>query len=91
MLNFGLAGVLLGFAALGSGAAWLRRLAGSLDGGDPLRMLVPFLINGCVLALINDSDIQVVYLVKNGTLPFLLVAACYRWRGRPPLALGGGR
>ena len=91
MLNFGLAGVVLGFAALGWGAAWLRRLAGSLDGGDPLRMLVPFLINGCVLALINDSDIQVVYLVKNGTLPFLLIAACYRWRGRPTLALGGAR
>ena len=62
---------------------------------DPLRMLAPFLINGCVLALLNDSDIQVVYFVKNGTIPALLIAACYRWRwiSRPqfePSLVGGG-
>ncbi len=80
MLNFGFVGVPFAFAALGWGVACLRRFADRLGPDDPLRMLAPFLINGCVLALLNDSDIQVVYFVKNGTVPALLIAACYRWR-----------
>jgi len=80
MLNFGLVGVPLAFAALGWIVVFLRRFAERLGTDDPLRMLAPFLINGCVLALLNDSDIQMVYLVKNATLPALLIAACYRQR-----------
>ena len=80
MLNFGLAGVPVAFAALGWGVAFSRRFAARLGADDPLRMLAPFLINGCVLALLNDSDIQIVYFVKNGAIPVLLIAACYRWR-----------
>jgi hypothetical protein len=95
MLNFGLAGVPLAFAALGWGVAFSRRFAARLGPDDPLRMLAPFLINGCVLALLNDSDIQIVYFIKNGTIPLLLIAACYRWRRSSreqfsaPLVYGG--
>jgi hypothetical protein len=73
MLNFGAAAVPAAFVALGLLVSGTRRALYSLEPSDLRRMLLPLLINLCLVLLLMDSDNVVFFLAKNGTVPFSLV------------------
>lgn len=78
MLNFGPAVVPLSFALLGFIVGFVRRALRGLPPSDSRLLLLPFLINFCILFLLNDSDIHVVYFIKYGAIPFTLVMLASR-------------
>lgn len=73
MLNFGWLAVPFSYALLGWLVGWVRGLLYTLDRFDPRRLLIPFFVNLCIVALIGDSDNIVFFLVHRGLIPSLLV------------------
>ena len=78
MLNVGVVGVPLAFLLFGALVGVLRRAYYALPRGDARVLLLPMLINLVLIMLIGDSDNVVFFLVKEGTLPFLLLLFCTR-------------
>lgn len=74
MLNFGPLSVPIAFAAFGLMVGWVRRLYQKLDYRDSRRLLLPLLILFCMLLLVADSDVLVVFLVKYGSVPAFIIA-----------------
>ena len=81
MLNFGPLAVPLAFAMLGLVVGRVRHMLPTLRSKDARFLLYPLLINLCFVILVSDSDNVVFFILKNGALPFLVVAVCCR-RGR---------
>jgi hypothetical protein len=80
MLNFGPAGVLLAYIALGIFTALLQGRLLSLAPGDIRWLAAPFFINLLFLLLLNDSDNAVFYLIKYGLMPIALVLLSFTRR-----------
>lgn len=78
MLNFGPLAVPLAFAMLGLVVARVRHILPTLRPEDARFLLYPLLINLCFVILVSDSDNVVFFILKNGALPFLVVAASSR-------------
>ncbi|WP_428261715.1 hypothetical protein [Haliangium sp.] len=73
MLNFGAPAVPIAFALLGLLAGAVRRRLRAYDSRDSRQLMVPLLVNLCVIALVSDSDNLVFTLVKNGAVPFAVL------------------
>jgi hypothetical protein len=84
ILNFGPLFVPLAFAVLAIVVARLRRAMLAMATGDSRLLVMPFLVNFCILLLINDSDNQVFFLFKYGLIPCLLVLFASRRATRVP-------
>ncbi len=76
MLNFGPGAVPFAYLILGAAVVWVRRLPRTLAPDDSRLLLVPFLVNFCFMILVSDLDNLIFNLIKNMTLPFLIVAVC---------------
>jgi hypothetical protein len=73
MLNFGPWLVPLAFAPLGLAVGAVRRMTRRMIPSDSRWLLVPFCIVFCIPILLNDSDVNLFYLLKTGALPALVV------------------
>lgn len=73
MLNFGVTVVPIAFAVFGLLVRKLRLWFSSWAANDARWLFAPFLVNMCFLLLTADSDNLVFVLVKNGTVPFIVV------------------
>ena len=78
MLNAGVWGIPVLFALWGVLVGGLRRAYYGLASHDARLLMLPLWINQAVIALIGDSDNVVMFLVKEGTLPFLVLLTCSR-------------
>jgi hypothetical protein len=73
MLNFGPWLVPIMFIVLGMVVSGVRSLMQQLDASDTRWLLLPLLINLCFIILVSDSDNVLFFVIKQGTLPFLLI------------------
>lgn len=73
MLNFGPWAVPAAFAVLGILVGSLNRRMRAYAPRDARQLMVPFLVNLCIVVLVSDSDNVVFTLVKNGAVPFLVL------------------
>jgi hypothetical protein len=73
MLNFGPFAVPFAFVFLGFAVGRVRRWIAGLTSNDTRWLLVPFLVNLCVVIHGGDSDNLIFFFFKNGALPLLLV------------------
>jgi hypothetical protein len=78
MLNFGPLAVPVAFAVLGLVVRRVRRMLATMVSDDTRFLLYPLLINLCFVILVSDSDNVLFFVLKNGALPFLLVAVISR-------------
>ena len=78
MLNFGPLAVPLSFAALGLAVGLVRRWAATWRRRDVRWLLMPFLVNLCLVVLIGDSDNVVALVMGAGLVPLLVLAAASR-------------
>jgi hypothetical protein len=76
ILNFGFLWVPLAYALLGCLVGVTRRCIYSLRQGDGRLLLIPFLVNFCVVMMIGDSDNLLFFAFKNGLLPVSLIWFC---------------
>lgn len=87
MLNFGPLAVPPAFAVLGFLVFAIRRtLSRWRANGDSRMLLAPLLINLCFIMLASDLDNIVVFVMKNGFVPFLVVALSSRRMSVRPLS-----
>lgn len=97
MLNFGPLSVPVAMAVLGFVVGWVRRWMLAWDKQDMRRLILPFLVNLCVMLLLLDSDNTVTMLQQNLFVPlaFLSVTSTryiaarqsVRRKCRPPAAI----
>jgi hypothetical protein len=73
MLNFGPAGIVVAYLALGVLTARFQSLILRLSPADTRWLLAPFFVNLLFLLLLNDSDNAVFYLIKYGLMPVSLI------------------
>jgi hypothetical protein len=73
LLNFGSIGVPIAFAVLGVLVARVRRVHSTITPDDGRALLLPLLVNLCFVVLTSDSDNVVFFLIKNGTVPTLVI------------------
>ena len=73
MLNFGLVLAPLAFFILGLATARTKMLMVNLVPNDSRLLLLPYLINLCVLILVADSDNILYFFIVNGSLPFAVL------------------
>lgn len=73
MLNFGAAGIPFLFAIYGWLVGWYRKKISSLRPDDARSFVIPMFSLALILAFFADSDNLVFGLLKNGTLPTLVV------------------
>lgn len=74
MLNFGPIAAPLTFGVLGVVVGWVRRKSGDWIPNDARVLILPLLINLCFVVLVSDSDNIIFFTVKNGLVPFAVVA-----------------
>lgn len=80
MLNFGPAAVPLALALLGLLVAAASRWIGRLNRRDARMLIAPFVTLLCFFVLLNDSDNILFVMMKNLTMPALLLAVSTRFR-----------
>ncbi len=78
MLNFGPLAAALAFAILGCFVQRVRHMLTTLRPEDARFLLYPVLINLSFVLLVSDSDNVVFFFLKNGALPFLVIALSAR-------------
>lgn len=74
MLNLGPVAVPFAFLVLGLVVSRIRHFMMALKPADSRLILLPFLINLCFVILVLDSDNILVFLMKNGAVPFMALA-----------------
>jgi hypothetical protein len=74
MLNFGPIAVPFAFLIFGLVVRGIRRFMMTLEPTDSRLMLLPFLVNLCFVILVGDSDNILFFLIKNGAVPFMVLA-----------------
>lgn len=74
MLNYGPLAVPLTFVVFAFVLRKVRRWYSSWGSADARSLLLPLLINLCFALLVYDSDNLVFFQIKNGLLPFLVIA-----------------
>ena len=87
MLNFGPLLIPVAFVVFGVVVAFVQHWFESWDIADSRLLLVPFLVNACIIMLMNDSDNIVWFLVKNGMTLFFLIALTSTRVGDPNRAV----
>jgi hypothetical protein len=75
MLNFGPWAVPLVFLIFGYCVGRYRQAIAGLDASDARFLLVPIVTLLCMNAIIGDSDNYMFNLLRDGTLPYLIVLA----------------
>ena len=85
LLNVGAAGVPLAFLLWGVMVGVIRRAYYGMASSDVRRLMLPLWVNAAVIALISDSDNIVFFLVKEASVPMLVLLLCSRsvLRDRP--------
>ncbi len=78
MLNFGPLAAPLSFAVLGLVVGRVRRCAATWRRRDVRWLLMPFLVNLCLVVLIGDSDNVVAFIMGAGLVPMLVIAVASR-------------
>jgi hypothetical protein len=73
MLNFGPAVVPLMFGILGFAVAQVKQLLARLQPSDSRLILLPFVVSLCCIALVNDLDNVLVFVIKNGAIPIIVL------------------
>lgn len=76
ILNFGIFAVPLLFLLWGCLVGKIKSFINSLAIDDARRLLVPILINFCVVVLVSDSDNMVFFIFKNFAVPAALIWFC---------------
>lgn len=74
MLNFGPVAVPFAFLIFGFVVRGIRRLMMALEPTDSRLILLPFLANLCFVILVGDLDNIIFFVVKNGAVPFVVLA-----------------
>jgi hypothetical protein len=74
MLNFGPLAAPFSFAVLGLAVGRVRRWAAAWRRRDVRWLLMPFLVNLCLVVLIGDSDNVVAFVMGAGLIPTLVLA-----------------
>jgi hypothetical protein len=78
MLNFGPLAVPFSFVLLGLAVGRVRRCAAAWSRRDVRWLLMPFLVNLCLVVLIGDSDNIVAFIMGAGLFPLLVLAVASR-------------
>ena len=73
MLNFGPVAIPIAFVIFGCIVEWTRRRTLAWSSRDSRQLLVPFLVNVCIVVLIADSDNVLFFAIKSGFAPLLLI------------------
>lgn len=73
VLNFGIIFGLLSFVVWGLVVNYISVLQHKMTKQDSRMMIVPLLLIGSILMLINDSDNMLFFLIKNGLIPFIII------------------
>jgi len=73
MLNFGPLAVAVAYLMFGAVVGRLQRFHSRLRPGDARLLLYPFVLNLCFTILLNDSDILLFMVVKEGLVPLAVV------------------
>lgn len=73
MLNFGLLLVPFAFSILGILVGAIRTIPYKVTADNPWLLIYPVLVNLCFVVLVSDSDNVVFFLIKNISVPFLVV------------------
>lgn len=73
MLNFGIFVLPIIFYFFGIITVKARQFLRQLPGNDMRAMLAPLLVNLIFVILIGDSDNIIFFIIKNGSIPFLLI------------------
>ena len=74
MLNFGPVAVPFVYLIFGLVVSRIRRFILTLEPDDSRLILLPFLVNLCFVILVSDSDNVLFFLIKNGAVPFAVLA-----------------
>lgn len=75
MLNFGIVAVPFSYAFLGLLVGLIERHASVWGATDCRRLILPFVVVGFFVILLDDSDNVMFYLIKYGLVPIALVLA----------------
>ena len=73
MMNVGAVGIPIAYFLWGAFVGVLRRAYYGLRRADARLLMLPFLLNFALILLIGDGDNAVFFLVKEGSLPFLVL------------------
>lgn len=76
MLNFGPLAVLPAYVVLGLVIGAARKWVNGLSVRDSRSFMLPFVVVLCIYALLYDSDNVMYFIIKNGTMPFVVIALC---------------
>ncbi len=97
MLNFGPLPVAIAYLAFGAVVGRLQRFHSRLRPGDARLLAYPFILNLCFTVLLNDSDVLLFMLIKDGLVPLSVLwfgsrvmtgAEATESDPRPPVFLG---
>ncbi len=89
MLNFGPLSVPVAMAVFGLVVGWVHRWLVTWDARDVRRLLLPFLVNFCVMLLILDADNVIAMLEEDFVFPLVILALAstrLAWNVRPAVA-----
>jgi hypothetical protein len=78
MLNFGPIAVPFAFLTMGFVVGYTRRFTKTLEPTDGRWLLLPLLITLCIVILVGDLDNILFFMIKNGTVPFAVLALSSR-------------
>jgi hypothetical protein len=73
-LNFGPIAVPFAYLILGFIVGRVSHFVTALEPADSRLILLPFLVNLCFVILVSDSDNVLFFLIKNGAVPFAVLA-----------------
>lgn len=73
MLNFGAIAVPFVFAPFGLLVGWIRRCSLTWNYPDSRLLLLPALVNFCLVVLISDMDNNIFFLMKNCAFPMFIL------------------
>jgi hypothetical protein len=85
MLNFGLFAVPVAYLVFGAVVGRLQRFHSRLRPGDTRRLAYPFILNVCFSVVLNDSDILLFMVVKDGLVPLSVL-----WLGSRAVTITSG-
>lgn len=89
LVNFGPLGVVLSFLPFALLIMWVRQRLYVWDAVDSRMLLMPLLINLCFAVLTLDSDNILFFIMKNGVLPFTVIALSSRKIPIPAVSRNG--
>lgn len=86
MLNFGPFVVPFAFILLGVVVGRVQHCLISWEPSDTRSLLLPMLVNFCFVILVSDADNDLFFIIKQGTLPFIVILMSSRREVMPNLS-----